>query len=78
MLPGFCIWQVKDLEEAVAWVKRCSNSMAGPREIAVRPLFDMAEFALCLTPETKEANSRMREKLSRPLTPAGALGDLGI
>jgi hypothetical protein len=34
------VWEVKDMEEAVAWVKRCPNPMAGPSEIEIRPLFE--------------------------------------
>ena len=77
LVAGFWIWEVKDMDEAVAWVKRCPNPMSGPSEIEIRPLFDMAEFAESLTPEFKERRGRLREKLSGTLGPAGALGGLG-
>lgn len=38
-VAGFWIWEVKDLDEAVAWVKRCPNPMPGPSEIEIRPMF---------------------------------------
>jgi hypothetical protein len=77
LVAGFWIWEVKDLDEAVAWVKRCPNPMSGPSEIEIRPLFDMAEFAKSLTPEFNEIRGRVREKLSDALGPAGAFGGLG-
>src|SRR3954465_10006594 len=44
LVSGFWIWQVKDMDEAVAWVKRCPNPMLGPSEIEIRPLYEMADF----------------------------------
>ncbi len=44
LVAGFWIWEVKDMDEAVAWVKRCPNPMPGPSEIEIRPLFEMADF----------------------------------
>ncbi|MDQ0316731.1 YciI family protein [Amorphus orientalis] len=45
LVAGFWIWEVKDLEEAVAWVKRCPNPMPGPSEIEIRPFYEEADFA---------------------------------
>jgi len=45
LVAGFWLWQVKDLAEAVEWVKRCPNPMPGPSEIEIRPLYEMADFA---------------------------------
>jgi hypothetical protein len=50
LVAGFWLWQVKDMEEAVAWVKRCPNPMPGPSEIEIRPLFEMADFGAAMTP----------------------------
>ena len=77
LVAGFWLWEVKDMDEAVAWVKRCPNPMPGPSEIEIRPLFDMADFAETLTPEFKEGRGRLRETLSGALGPAGAFGGLG-
>jgi hypothetical protein len=41
LLAGFWIWEVKDMDEAVAWVKRCPNPMPGPSEIEIRPFHDL-------------------------------------
>src|SRR5690606_32698089 len=44
LVAGFWIWEVQDMEAAVAWVKRCPNPMKGPGEIEIRPLYGMADF----------------------------------
>jgi len=44
LVAGFWLWQVKDMEEAVAWVKRCPNPMPGPSEIEIRPLEELEDF----------------------------------
>ncbi|SHE59210.1 Uncharacterized conserved protein [Kaistia soli DSM 19436] len=51
VVAGFWLWQVKDMDEAVAWVKRCPNPMPGPSEIEIRPLFEMSDFADVVTPD---------------------------
>ena len=77
IVAGFWIWRVKDMDEAVAWVKRCPNPMSVPSEIEIRPLFDMGDFAESLGPEFSERRERLREKLDGALGPAGAFGGLG-
>jgi hypothetical protein len=44
IVAGFWLWTVKDMDEAVAWVKRCPNPMPGPSEIEIRPLYEMSDF----------------------------------
>jgi hypothetical protein len=44
LVAGFWIWEVRDMDEAVAWVKRCPNPMPGPSEIEIRPLYEMSDF----------------------------------
>jgi hypothetical protein len=62
LVAGFWLWQVKDMAEAVAWVKRCPNPMPGPSEIEIRPLFDMADFGDAVTPEVADLHDRVRDK----------------
>jgi len=45
LVAGFWIWEVKDMDEAVAWVKRCPNPMRGPSEIEIRPFYEESDFA---------------------------------
>lgn len=44
LVTGFWKWTVKDMDEAVAWVKRCPNPMAGPSEIEIRPFEEIEDF----------------------------------
>ena len=44
LVAGFWLWEVKDMDEAVAWVKRCPNPMPGPSEIEIRPFYEMSDF----------------------------------
>lgn len=62
LVAGFWLWEVKDMAEAVEWVKRCPNPMLGPSEIEIRPLFEMADFAEILTPEVTDLYDRLRDK----------------
>jgi len=43
LVAGFWLWDVKDMDEAVAWVKRCPNPMPGPSEMEIRPLYELAD-----------------------------------
>jgi len=44
LVAGFWIWKVKDMEEAVEWVKKCPNPMPGPSEIEIRPIYELEDF----------------------------------
>ena len=46
LVAGFWLWEVKDMDEAVAWVKRCPNPMPGPSEIEIRPLQELADLGM--------------------------------
>lgn len=63
LVAGFWLWQVKDMDEAVAWVRRCPNPMPGPSEIEIRPVYEAADFGEALTPELAEREERLRDRL---------------
>ena len=44
LVAGFWLWEVMDMDEAVAWVKQCPNPMPGPSEIEIRPLYEVADW----------------------------------
>lgn len=44
LVAGYWLWEVRDMDEAIAWVKRCPNPMYGPSEIEIRPLYTLADF----------------------------------
>ena len=51
LVAGFSIWVVKDMDEALAWAKRCPNPMAGPSAIELWPFLEAEDLAEFLTPE---------------------------
>ena len=63
LVAGFWLWEVKNMAEAVEWVKRCPNPMPGPSEVEIRPLYEAADFGDALTPELSEREDRMRERI---------------
>ncbi|HTO30266.1 MAG TPA: YciI family protein [Pararhizobium sp.] len=62
LVAGFWLWDVKDMAEAVEWVKRCPNPMLGPSEIEIRQVFEAADFGEAFTPELAEQEQRLRDK----------------
>ncbi|PVY77673.1 YciI family protein [Cupriavidus alkaliphilus] len=65
LVAGFWLWQVKSMDEAVEWVKRCPNPMEGESDIEIRPLFELEDFGAELTPELREQEERLREQAAR-------------
>jgi hypothetical protein len=62
LVAGFWQWEVKDMDEAVAWVKRCPNPMPGPSEIEIRPIYEEADFeSLFAEAAAKEEAARKAE-----------------
>jgi hypothetical protein len=66
LVAGFWLWNVKDMDEAVAWVKRCPNPMLGPSEIEIRPFYEMEDFAEALTPESVRIFEKNDATLPKP------------
>jgi hypothetical protein len=65
LVAGYWVWQVKDMAEAVEWVKRCPNPMFGPSEIEIRPFYEMSDFGDAVTPEIKEQEQSLRARTAR-------------
>jgi hypothetical protein len=64
LLGGFWVWQVKDMDEAIEWVKRIPDADPGQEAIVeIRPVFEEEDFGEELTPELREREQRMREQL---------------
>ena len=64
LVAGYWLWEVKDMEEALDWVKRCPNPMPGPSEIEIRPLYEMEDFGDVMTPEIEAQEERIRDNLT--------------
>ncbi len=62
LVAGFWLWEVKNMDEAIAWVKRCPNPMPGPSEIEIRPLFEMADLEALLSPEVLALGATRAER----------------
>ena len=60
LVAGFWIWQVKSMDEAIAWVKRCPNPMPGDSEIEIRPIFEMEDLGAEFTPELRAQEEQIR------------------
>ena len=65
LVAGFWLWEVKDMAEAIEWVKRCPNPMFGPSEIEIRPVVEASDFGEAMTPAIEEQLDKLREKMSR-------------
>ena len=66
LIAGFWIWQVKSLEEAIEWVKRCPNPFNGiESEIEIRQIFEAEDFGAEFTPELREQEERLRAELDQ-------------
>jgi hypothetical protein len=65
LVAGFWLWQVKSIEEAIEWVKRCPNPMPTDSEIEIRPLFAAEDFAN-LTPELRDQERSQRSRARAP------------
>jgi len=65
LIAGFWLWQVRSMEEAVEWVKRCPNPMEGESEIEIRQVFEVEDFGTEMTPELRENEKRLRAKTQK-------------
>jgi hypothetical protein len=65
LIAGFWLWQVKSKEEAIEWVKRCPNPMAGESEIEIRQIFEAEDFGTEFTPELREQEERLRAQIDK-------------
>ena len=65
LIAGFWLWQVKSMEEAVEWLKRCPNPNNEVADIEIRPVFEAEDFGAEFTPELRAQEDRIREAASR-------------
>jgi len=65
LIAGFWLWQVKSMDEAIEWAKRCPNPMPGESALEIRPVMEMEDFGAELTPELREQEQRLREQAER-------------
>jgi len=65
LVAGYWIWQVRSIEEAVEWARRCPDPMPGEEgELEIRPLFEAEDFGQEFTPELREREERLRREIA--------------
>ena len=64
LIAGFWIWKCASLQEAIDWVKRCPNPMAGESEVEIRQVFEAEDFGEAFTPELREQEERLRAQIA--------------
>jgi hypothetical protein len=66
LIAGFWLWQVRSMEEAVEWARRCPDPMPGEdAELEIRPIFEAEDFGAEFTPELRAQEERIREQIER-------------
>ena len=71
LVAGFWLWQVRSMEEAVEWAKRCPNPMPGEEgELEIRQVFEAEDFGAEFTPELREQEERLQQQLRAQATNA--------
>jgi hypothetical protein len=71
LIAGFWLWQVKSIEEAVEWLKRCPNPHNEDTEVEIRPIFEAADFGEAFTPELQAQEERWRAQAGHLDKPEG-------
>lgn len=64
LIAGFWLWQVRSLEEAIEWVKRCPSPFEGESEIEIRQVYEIEDFGPVMTDEIREQEERLRKQLA--------------
>jgi len=64
LIAGYWIWQVRSMDEAVEWLKRCPNPHAEETEVEIRPVFEADDLGESYTPELRERDERLRKQIS--------------
>jgi hypothetical protein len=66
LIAGFWLWQVKSMDEAVEWARRCPSPMPGEESVLeIRPLAELDDFGENVTPEVREREERLRAKVEQ-------------
>lgn len=65
LVAGFWIWDVKSMDEAVEWAKRCPTSAGQETNLELRPIFEMDDFGDAMAPEVREQEDRLRQQIEQ-------------
>jgi hypothetical protein len=64
LIAGYWLWQVRSMEEAVEWLKRCPCPHEGESEVEIRPVFEMEDFGAEMTPELKARQEQLTAEIA--------------
>jgi hypothetical protein len=65
LIAGYWMWQVRSMEEAVQWLKRCPNPHNEVSEVEIRPVFEAEDFGAEYTPELRAQEERQRAEMEK-------------
>ena len=65
LVAGYWMWQVRSMDEAVEWLKRCPNPMPGESDVEIRPVYELTDFGENFTPEACEKEQRLRVQIAK-------------
>lgn len=65
LVAGYWIWQVKSMDEAVEWARRCPNTMRGGGVLEIRPFYEVEDFGESFTPELREKEQELRARSAK-------------
>ena len=63
LVAGYWMWQVRDMDEAIEWAKRCPNPTGEESVLELRPVFELDDFGDAVTPEVRERDERLRSEI---------------
>ena len=65
LVAGFWLWEVKSMDEAVEWAKRCPNPMPGDSDLEIRPFFEAEDLGPEFTPELRAKSEELRRQIEK-------------
>jgi hypothetical protein len=65
LIAGFWLWQVRSMDEAIEWLKRCPNPTGVESDVEIRPVYEAEDFGDAFTPELREQEARLRAEIDR-------------
>ena len=65
LIAGYWVWQVRDMDEAIEWAKRCPNPTGAESVLEIRPVFEADDFGDSMTPELREQEERLRAQAEK-------------
>ena len=65
LVAGYWVWQVRSMDEAIEWAKRCPNPTGAESVLEIRPIFEAEDFGAEFTPELREQEARIRSEIEK-------------